>query len=72
MKPYSVDLRSRVFAMSDMGKSDVAVAKIFLINPRTIYLWKIQRTERSTFVPITKYQKGHSHKLKDLSTRRMY
>ena len=66
MRPYSIDLRSRVLTMCDEGKTNCEVATIFSISSKTIYLWKIQRTERGSIKPITKYQKGHSDKITDL------
>lgn len=66
MKPYSLDLRNRVLEMCDAGEKRCVVAKTFSISEKTIYLWKKQREERGFIHGITKYQKGHSHKITDL------
>ena len=65
-KPYSIDLRERVMAAFDSGEKVGKIAERFCISEKTLYLWRIQRKSRGTIEPITKYQKGHSHKLLDL------
>lgn len=65
-KPYSDDLRIRVLKAVDNGEKMCLTAKNFSISEKTIYLWRKHREERGHIKPIVKYQKGHSHKIKDL------
>ena len=65
-KPYSLDLRVRVLKAIENGERVGKVAKKFSIDTKTVYLWGKQKSSRGTIDPITKYQKGHSHKIKDL------
>jgi len=64
---YSVDLRERVLKAVDEGMLRAVVSSQFSINLKTIYLWLKQRKERGNIHPITGYQNGHSHKIKNLS-----
>ena len=65
-KAYSEDLRSRVLLAYESGESQKSISKRFLISEKTIYLWRHQRLIRGHSQPITKYQKGYGHKIKDL------
>ena len=38
-KPYSIDLREKLFAQLDSGMSISKVSKIFRVNRQTIYNW---------------------------------
>lgn len=69
---YSVDLRERVLREVDKGVLRELISSQFSINVKTIYLWVRQRKERGHIRPITGYQKGHSHKITDLSTFRKF
>ena len=41
------------------------ISKIFNVSIKTIYLWTKRRKDTGNFVPITNFQKGHSHAIKD-------
>ena len=56
----------------DGGDKQCSIAKRFVISEKTIYLWCKQRKERGHIKPITNYQKGHSHKIKDLEMFRNF
>lgn len=66
-KAYSDDLRNRVMKAYDSGERQRSLAQRFLISEKTIYLWRKQRIQRGHHRPISKYQRGHSHKITDLS-----
>ena len=66
-KAYSDDLRNRVMMAYDCGEKQRSLAQRFLISEKTIYLWRKQRIQRGHYKPIIKYQRGHSHKISDLS-----
>lgn len=66
MKTYSDDLRKKIMEAVDRGEKPCLISKRFEVSEKTIYLWRKQRRERGHIRPITKYQKGHSHKIKDL------
>lgn len=61
--PYSIDLRERVIAAVDEGKSPTVIAKTFKICTRVIYKWLKLREETNSLKPKSGYQKGHSHKI---------
>jgi len=63
--PYSIDLRTRVIAAVDEGKSPTIIAKNFKICTRVIYKWLKLRKETNSLKPKSGYQKGHSHKITD-------
>ena len=65
-RAYSEDLRNRVMSAYDSGEKQCSIAERFSISEKTLYLWRHQREERGHIRPITKYQSGHSHKIKDL------
>jgi transposase len=69
---YSVDLRERVLNAVDKGTLRAVVSSQFAIDVKTIYLWLRQRKERGHIRPITGYQKGHSHKITNLSRFREF
>lgn len=70
--PYSVDLRSRVIAALKDGMNKKMACEIFSISKQTIYNWLILQKERGTLDPITDFQNGHSHGIKDLDVFREY
>lgn len=43
-----------------------AVSEMFKIDRKTIYCWRKRREETGSIKPSFGYQKGHSHKIKDL------
>jgi transposase len=65
-KPYSTDLREKLFAQLDSGMSITKASKIFRINRQTIYNWVSIKEETGKLEAKSGYQKGHSHKIKDL------
>ena len=66
-KAYSEDLRDKVLEACESGDSQRSISKRFIISEKTVYLWLRQRESRGHNRPITKYQKGHSHKIPDLA-----
>jgi len=65
-KPYSIDLREKLFAQLDSGMSISKASKIFRVNRQTIYNWVSIKEETGKLEAKSAYQKGHSHKIKDL------
>ena len=65
-KPYSIDLREKLFAQLDSGMSISKASKIFRVNRQTIYNWVSIKEETGKLEAKSGYQKGHSHKIKDL------
>lgn len=65
-KPYSIDLREKLFAQLDSGMSITKASKIFRINRQTIYNWVSIKEEIGKLEAKSGYQKGNSHKIKDL------
>lgn len=65
-KLYSKDLREKLFAQLDSGMSITKASKTFMINRQTIYNWVSIKEETGKLEAKSGYQKGHSHKIKDL------
>lgn len=65
-KPYSKDLREKLFAQLDSGMSITKASKIFRINRQTIYNWISIKEETGKLEAKSGYQRGHSHKIRDL------
>lgn len=65
-KPYSTDSREKLFSQLDSGMSITKASKIFKINRQTIYNWVSIKEETGKLEAKSGYQKGHSHKIKDL------
>lgn len=65
-KPYSKDLREKLFAQLDSGMSITKASKIFRINRQTIYNWISIKEETGKLEAKSGYQRGHSHKITDL------
>ena len=61
----SLDLRARVIAAVDDQKRITDVAITFKVSRRVIYEWLALRKKTGSLIPITGYQKGHSHKITD-------
>lgn len=69
---YSLDLRKRVVNAIKSGMSKNEACKTFSVCKQTIYSWlKLQETQ-GDLKPITGYQQGHSHKIKDLEAFKKY
>ena len=65
-KPYSIDLKEKLFAQLDSGMSVSKGSKIFRVNRQTVYNWLSIKEETGKLEAKSAYQKGHSHKIKDL------
>ena len=64
---YSTDLRQRAVDLRKKKSMSVKkISKLLSVSPESIYAWlKLDKTVGS-LAPKTGYQKGHSHKIKDL------
>ena len=58
-KPYSTDLREKLYAQLDSGMSITNASKIFRINRQTIYNWVSIKEETGKLEAKSGYQKGH-------------
>lgn len=65
-KPYSVDLREKAIALVDSNKSIGEVASLLKLARNTVKSWIVLRERTGSLEPAHGYQKGHSHKIKDL------
>jgi transposase len=68
----SFDLRRRVLEAIDDGMDVSAAAATFNVGRRTIYDWFKLREETGDFKRKSGYQKGHSHKIKDLKMFKVF
>lgn len=66
-RPYSKDLREKLFGQLDSGMSITEASRIFKINRQTIYNWRKIKKTTGTVEAKMYYQKGHSHKIKDMN-----
>ncbi|BET38985.1 transposase [Spiroplasma ixodetis] len=48
------------------------ICKVFNITRKTLFLWRKRKKETGHIKPILNYQKGHSHKIKDLDELKNY
>ncbi|BET38457.1 IS630 transposase-related protein [Spiroplasma ixodetis] len=48
------------------------ICKVFNITRKTLFLWRKIKKETGHIKPILNYQKGHSHKIKDLDELKNY
>lgn len=62
---YSQDLRKRVVAAVHQGMKKTVVSRTFNVCRQTIYSWLKLEKEQGNLQPITGFQKGHSHSIKD-------
>lgn len=65
MSCYSIDLRQRAVDAYLNGKSKSQTCLDFQISRPTLDKWLKQYKEQGHLIPITKYQKGHSHTITD-------
>ena len=66
-KPYSEDLRERVFKVIDEKKMSMKkIGETFKLSIKTIYLWRKRREETGSIKPASGYQTGHRSKIKDM------
>lgn len=71
-KAYSNDLRDRVLKAISEGEKTSTVSKMFKVCLKTIYNWKTLKNKTGSFEAKTGYQKGHSHKIKNLEEFKGY
>lgn len=64
--PYSCDLRKRVVEHYEAQGSLTLTSKLFSISRSTIYDWLKLKEASGSLKAKAGYQKGHSHKVKDL------
>lgn len=64
--PYSLDLRKRVVSAIHAGMKKVTACEVFSICKQTVYNWLKLSEKDGDLRPITGFQKGHSHGIKDL------
>ena len=64
--PYSLDLRKRAVSAVRAGMKKVTACEVFSICKQTLYNWLKLAEKDSDLRPITGFQKGHSHGIKDL------
>ena len=69
---YSYDLRIRVIEAIDEGQAITRVSKDLKVGRTTIYKWLKQRDEQGHIRPKENWQKGHSHKIKDLEKFKVF
>lgn len=62
---FSIDLRERVIAAISNGMPIKDILKIFCVSRRVIYEWLDLQKRTGSLAPITGYQHGHSHIIKD-------
>lgn len=68
-KPYSEDLRERVFKVIDEKKMSMKkIGETFKLSIKTIYLWRKRREETGSIKPASGYQIGHRSKIKDMDS----
>lgn len=70
--PYSLDLRRRVVSAVDAGMKKVTVCEVFSICKQTVNNWLKLSEKNGDLRPITGFQKGHSHGIKDLNEFREF
>jgi transposase len=63
--PYSQDLRKRVVAAINSGMKKTVASKVYEVCRQTIYSWISLEKKHGNLNPITGFQKGHSHSIKD-------
>jgi hypothetical protein len=71
MSCYSIDLRVRVIEAIKSGYSQTKASRLFKVCRKTIYSW-LKLDSQGDLSPITGFQKGHSHGIKDLSKLRAF
>ena len=69
---YSQDLRKRVVAAIHAGMRKTAASKTYNVCRQTIYNWLQLEKEQGDLLPITDFQKGHSHSITDEETFRSF
>lgn len=69
---YSNDLRGRVLTAVKEGQKINFVSQVFKVCTRTIYRWLDLQSKTGSYQAKTGFQKGHSHKIKDLAAFKDY
>ena len=72
MIPLSIDLRERVIAAVESGMRPTQAAKTFNVSRRVIYNWLDLRSKTNSLAPKSGYQKGHSHKVTDWESFKIF
>lgn len=70
--PYSLDLRKRAVSAVQAGMKKVTACEVFSICKQTLYNWLKLSEKDGDLRPITGFQKGHSHGIKDLDRFREF
>ena len=71
--PYSKDLRERVLMEFDKKNLPIKeISQLFDVDPKTIYRWRQRRIKTGNILPIKGFQQGHSHKITDLESFRIF
>lgn len=70
--PYSLDLRKRAVSAVHAGMKKVTVCEVFSICKQTLSNWLKLSEKSNDLRPITGFQKGHSHGIKDLDAFREF
>lgn len=65
-KPYSEDLREKLFEQLDSRMSITKASRLFRVNRKIIYNWVNIKEEIGKLEAKSGYPKGHSHKIKNL------
>lgn len=63
---YSVDQKEKILLALEKGFTIIEASKLFDVSTRAINSWKKLVKDGITLEPKRGYQKGHSHKIKDL------
>ncbi len=66
-RPYSYDLRIRVVRAVEKGLGVKEVSQTFGVHPDTITTWVARKEATGDVQAKTGYQRGHSHKIPDLT-----
>ena len=66
MGPYPIELRVRAVDAIDSGMLIEDASMIFKVSVATLYRWIEKMKTTGCLKPKEGYQKGHSHKIKDL------
>jgi transposase len=70
--PYSVDLRKRVMKAIHQGMKKTVACEMFTVCKQTLYNWIALEKKQGHLAPLSGFQQGHSHKIKDMEAFRCY
>ena len=65
-RAYAIELRLRVIKSVEKGMRISSISKLFNVSRDTIYKWKALQDKNGNLEAASGYQKGHSHKIKNL------